>query len=98
MLMAVFYLIVDVWKWQRWCQPFVWIGMNAITIYLAQQLIVPYASFAKLAERFAGGNVSSFLDTHVAMGFGSVFIELVGLALMFCFARFLYNRKIFLRV
>jgi len=94
MLMAVFYLIVDVCKWQRWCEPFVWIGMNPITIYLAVNIV----SFGKLAERFAGGDVRAFLDVHVAKGFGNLVVALVSLCLVFWLARFLYQRKIFLRV
>jgi predicted acyltransferase len=94
MLMAVFYLIVDVWKWQRWCEPFVWIGMNPITIYLAAN-IVP---FGKVAERFAGGDVKAFLDANVAKGFGYLVIALVSLGLVVWLAHFLYRRQIFLRV
>ena len=35
MMLGVFYLIVDVWRWQKWCVPFLWIGTNALTVYLA---------------------------------------------------------------
>ena len=32
-LLGLFYWMVDVCKWQKWCQPFVWMmGMNSITI------------------------------------------------------------------
>src|SRR5438874_7498117 len=48
MLLGFFYLVVDVWKFQKWCQPFVWIGMNSITIYLANNII----SFERLGLRF----------------------------------------------
>ena len=75
---ALFYLIVDIWKWQQWCQPFVWIGTNAITLYLAVNIV----SFNKLADRFAGGDMKAFLDTHVAQGFGQLVVALVGLSLV----------------
>src|SRR5205814_1770512 len=39
LLLAVFYQIVDVWKFQRWATPFVWMGMNAITIYITANVI-----------------------------------------------------------
>jgi hypothetical protein len=29
MLLGVFYLVVDVWRWQKWCVPFLWIGSGA---------------------------------------------------------------------
>lgn len=94
MLFAVFYLVIDVWQMRRWCQPFVWIGSNAITIYLASSLV----PFGKIAERLAGGDVKAFLDAHIAKGFGSLVTALVALALAVWLTRFLYQRKIFLRV
>lgn len=94
LLLGAFYLVVDVWKFQKWCQPFVWIGMNSITIYLTANVI---GGFGKLAVRFAGGDVKSFLDSHVTFGFGDLVVALVGLLLAFWFVHFLYRRKIFLR-
>jgi len=95
-LLGVFYLIVDVWKYQAWCQPFVWMGMNSITIYLTKNMLG--GSFSKLSNRLVGGNIQTYLDTHVAKGFGDLMISLVGLLLAFWFVRFLYKRKIFLRL
>lgn len=94
MCLAVFYEIVDVRRHRKWCEPFVWIGSNAITLYLAAQIV----GFQGIATRFAGGDVKQFLDARVAEGFGSLFIALAGLLLMVLFARFLYQRRIFLRV
>jgi predicted acyltransferase len=94
MLLAVFYLIVDVWLWRRWCEPFVWIGTNAITIYLAVNII----SFPMLAERLAGGDVKSYLDAHVARGFGGLVVALTGLGLAIALVGFLHRKKIFLRL
>ena len=94
-LLGVFYLIVDVWQTRTWCQPFVWMGMNSITIYLASNIL---GEFRKLATRFAGGDVRIFLDGHVAKGFGDMVISVVGLLLAFWLVHFLYKRKIFLRL
>jgi predicted acyltransferase len=95
MLLGLFYWLVDVMKWQAWCQPFVWIGMNSITIYVTSNVI---GGFRKLGARFAGGDIKTFFDTHLAKGSGDLIIALVGLALAFWFVHFLYRRKIFLRV
>jgi len=95
MLLGAFYLIVDVWQKRTWCQPFVWMGMNSITIYLASNII---GGFSKLALRLAGGDVKSFFDTHLAKGMGDMLVSLVGLLLAFWFVHFLYKRKIFLRL
>jgi predicted acyltransferase len=94
-LLGVFYLIVDVWQTRAWCQPFVWMGMNSITIYLAGNIL---GGFRKLATRFVGGDVRIFLDNHVAKGFGDMAISIVGLLLAFWLVHFLYKRKIFLRL
>ena len=94
-LLGVFYLIVDVWQVRAWCQPFVWMGMNSITIYLASNIL---ERFSRLAARFAGGDVKAFFDEHVAKGCGDMVISIVGLLLAFWLVYFLYKRKIFLRL
>jgi predicted acyltransferase len=95
LLLSFFYLIVDVWQARAWCQPFIWMGMNSITIYVTAHVLV---SFRRLAERFVGGDVKSLFDEHLARGTGDVVIAFVGLLLAFWFMRFLYQRKIFLRL
>ena len=94
LLLATFYLVVDVWKFQKWCQPFVWIGMNSITIYLAENIV----GFSRIAPRFVGGDIKAWFDHRVAQGFGDLVIALVGLLLAIMLLRFLYQRKIFLRL
>ena len=94
-LLGFFYLIVDVLQVRAWCQPFVWMGMNSITIYLASNLL---GGFRRLAARFAGGDVRVFFDAHVAKGCGDMVISIVGLLLAFWLVHFLYKRKIFLRL
>ncbi len=97
MLLGVFYWIVDVKQWRAWCQPFVWIGMNPLTIYLTSNFLGGLG-FEKLARRLAGGPVKNFFDSHVAAGFGDLVIAAITVALFVWFARFLYQRKIFLRL
>ena len=97
MLLGLFYYLVDVKKWQRWCQPFIWIGMNPITLYLASNFMGGLG-FEKLAHRLTGGPVNSFLNEHVAAGCGELVSAFVAVLLFLWFARFLYQRKIFLRL
>jgi predicted acyltransferase len=91
-LLAMFYAIVDLWKWQAWSKPFVWLGMNAITIYLFSGVISGFS------RRFVGGDIRNFFNEHLARGAGDLLISLAGLFLCFWFVHFLYKRKIFLRV
>jgi predicted acyltransferase len=94
LLMALFYWLIDVWQWRAWCQPFVWVGCNALTIYL----LTPLLSFPTIAARLAGGDVSHFFDAVVTPGFGGLVVALVAVLLNILLMRFLYRRKIFLRV
>jgi len=87
--MAVFYQVIDIWKVQRWTTPFVWIGMNPITIYLAVNIV----DFRALAERIAGGPVKAFFGNY-----GDLLITCLVLGMSFLLVRFLYQRKIFLRL
>ena len=93
-MLALFYYLIDVRKWRRWCRPFVWIGSNALVVYLGARFV----PFRDLAATFTGGDLSSFLDRHVAQGIGSVVTSAAALLLVFLFARFLFRRGIFIRV
>jgi predicted acyltransferase len=93
-LLAMFYLVVDVWRWRTWCRPFLWIGANALTAYLAVNLV----DFRSIAARFVGGDIQAFLDAHVAAGFGGLIVAAIGLLLPILLVRFLYQEKIFIRL
>jgi predicted acyltransferase len=93
-LMGLFYMVIDVWKFRKWAQPFVWIGANAIAIYIAEHLVNP----SKLASTMVGGDVAQFFDRHIAAGAGGVVIVLVALGLCIWFVQFLYKHKVFIRV
>jgi hypothetical protein len=71
--------------------------MNPLTIYLTSNFLGGLG-FEKLARRLAGGPVKSFFDAHVAHGCGELVISAVGVLLFIWFARFLYQRKVFLRL
>ena len=94
LLLAAFYYVIDVRGWKRWCVPFVWIGMNPITLYLVSGIV----GYRKLAARLAGGDLAAWFDAHLGNGWGNLGIAVVGLALMLTLARFLHARQIFLRV
>lgn len=94
LLLSAFYYIVDLRQWRGWCQPFLWIGMNPITLYISSNVI----KYRVQAARFVGGDIKAWLDTHIGMGAGQGLLAIVGLALMFVLARFLHRRQIFLRV
>ncbi len=94
LLLATFYYLIDVKGWQRWCRPFVWVGLNSITVYLAGNLI----DFEQLASRLVGGNMGALLDTVVAKGLGTLLVSLLSIGAVFGLARFLHHRRIYLRL
>lgn len=93
MLLATFYWIIDVKGLSKWAMPFVWIGMNPITIYLLGNVI----KFDQVAARVLGGPVSKWLDT-LAAGLGAVAISVAGILLAVWICWFLHHRKLFLRL
>lgn len=93
LLLAAFYWAVDIRKWRGWCVPFIWVGMNAITLYVASNLL----GYRRIAARLAGGDVKAFFD-GLAPRLGDLGIAVVGILLMLWLARFLYQRQIFLRL
>ena len=94
LLLAAFYWLIEVKNFRTWCQPFVWIGANPITIYLAASLV----EFRQVASRFVGGDFCAWLNKHLVAGAGDLLVSIVALALVIGFMRFLYQRKIFLRL
>ncbi len=92
-MLGVFYQMIDVWKIRRWAVPFVWIGMNAITIYLAHNLI----RFREVSLRLFGGDIQSSLNEWIA-GVGDLLVALGVLGLSFLLCWFLHRRRIFLRL
>ncbi|HEV3415958.1 MAG TPA: hypothetical protein VG056_04075, partial [Pirellulales bacterium] len=84
LLLAAFYLVIDVWKLRMWAMPLVWIGANALTIYIISNVV----DFGKLSDRFAGGDVAKWLNSQ-RQGLGGLVLALVSIALCMAICRFL---------
>ena len=89
LLLAIFYLIIDVWKIRGWAFFFAVIGMNSITIYMATGMI----DFWHTAEYFFGG-ITRLTGEH----WGHVIMATTVVLIEWGFLYFLYRKKIFLRV
>ena len=88
-LFALFYYIIDVKGWKNWTLPFVVVGMNSITIYMAQ-CIVPFRSISKF---FLGG-----LANMCPESVGTLILALGYFVVSWLFLYFLYKKKTFLKV
>jgi predicted acyltransferase len=95
-LLAVFYLVIDVWGWRRWAFPFVVIGMNSITIYMASGII----DFGHIPGFFFAGGLRCLTPTLTAWNSQlPALLTCFGVLLAkWAFLYFLYCKKIFLRV
>ncbi len=93
LLLGSFFWLIDIRGWQRWARPFIWIGMNPITLYL----LVHVMSFDGIASYLVGGPVAAALDARIP-GLGGVGISVVGIGLCLALAWFLYLKKLFLRL
>jgi predicted acyltransferase len=88
LLLALFYLLIDVAGLLRWAFPFVVIGMNAITIYVAWAFI----PFRTIAKNLVGG-----LADHLGSA-GPFAIAFTTVLLVWLILYHLYRRRIFLRL
>lgn len=88
-MFALFYWIVDVRGWRKWTLPFTVVGLNSITIYLAQRII----SFSGINKFFFSG-VAGLVPEQWA----NVILAAGYVLLCWLFLYFLYKKKIFLKV
>lgn len=88
-MLALFYYIIDVRGWQRWTLFFRVIGLNSITIYMAQRII----SFSSINRFFLGG-----LAGLVPEAWGTLILSIGYVAVCWLFLYFLYRKNIFLKI
>jgi predicted acyltransferase len=90
LLFAAFYGLIDVAGYKKWCQPLIWIGTNSILIYIAAHGLINFESTAQ----FVFGGIINKVPIpwqHALVWIGVLIIQLLLL-------RFLYRRKIFLKL
>lgn len=88
-LLTFFYLVIDVMKFKKWSFFFTVIGMNSITIYMAQKIV----DFSHISKFFGGGIVNLSPLTLQPL-LQSIFYLMV----VWGFLYFLYRKNIFLKV
>lgn len=87
-LMALFYLVVDVWRFRKWGFFFKVIGQNSITVYMAAMFI----DFSYTSKMFLQG-----FANHME-GWGDVLIRVGVLVLIWYGLYSMYRRKVFLKI
>ena len=94
LLLAAFHWSIDLKGWRSWTIPFVWIGMNAIVVYMGENLV----HLRGIADRLVGGPLRAILDAHVAQGLGNVVSISATIGLILLCAWFLHRKQIFMRL
>ena len=88
-MFALFYYIIDVRKWQKWTLFFRVIGLNSITIYMAQRIV----SFSGINKFFFGG-----LADILPAVWGDLLLRFGYVAVCWLFLYFLYKKQTFLKI
>lgn len=88
LLLAVFYLVIDVLGWRAWAFPFVVIGANAITAYMIGKFI----DFKKTSDVLVGN-----LAPHLG-NWGEFVQKLVAMAALWLVLWYMYRNKTFIRI
>jgi predicted acyltransferase len=88
-MFALFYYIIDVQGYKRWCYFFKVVGVNSITIYLAQRFI----NFGDISRYFTAG-----LATHLPDGWGAVLISVGYITACWLLLYFLDRKGVYLKV
>jgi predicted acyltransferase len=94
LLLAAFHWLIDLRGWKGWTAPFVWIGMNAITVYLIENMV----PLGGIASRFLGGPVKELLNNGSKDGLGSLVVIAGQFGLILLIAWYLHRKKIFMRL
>ena len=88
-LFALFFYVVDVLEFRKWTLFFKVIGVNSITIYLAQRIV----GFGRISDFFLGGVASKCPEALAAVVNSAGYV-----AVCWLFLYFLYRKNVFLKV
>jgi predicted acyltransferase len=88
LLLALFYLVIDVWGLKKWSYGFVVIGANAIAVYMATHLI----SFRNIGEVFVGG-----LEKYTGNGYALI-QAVAGFVVVWLILWWMYRKKTFIKI
>ena len=104
LLLAALYWMIDIRNWRGWTHPFVILGSNAITLFVASGLLVKTLSLIRVAgDDGADISVSRYAYLHWFVPLASpknasLLYALANLVILFALLAWMYRRRLFLRV
>ncbi|WP_026769672.1 acyltransferase family protein [Asinibacterium sp. OR53] len=90
LLLSLFYFIIDVCGYQKWCMPFVWMGTNSILIYMAVHGLVNF----EYSSRFLFGGLIKMAPAPYSQALVWTGVALIQFTVLY----FLYRKKWFLKL
>ncbi|MHC4326410.1 MAG: acyltransferase family protein, partial [Planctomycetota bacterium] len=87
-LLALFYLVIDVLGFRKWAFGFVVIGTNAIAVYMATHLV----NFRNIGGAFVGG-----LEKYAGNWYPLIY-ALAGFAIVWLILWWMYRKKTFIKI
>lgn len=88
LLLALFFIVIDVWGYRKWTFPFIVIGVNAIAVYVATHLF----NFKLIGNVFVGGFAKW-------LGPWNGFVQaLAALVVVWLILYWMYKKKTFIKV
>lgn len=112
LMLALFYLVIDVWQFRAWSFPFIVVGMNSIAMYVAAELtgrrirnmiqsnIVPLFLPDSVAANYAAdprNDISAVLSPELAKAL-PVLVTCGSLFVLWLFCYALYRQKFFFKL
>ena len=88
-LLALFYLVIDVWRFKKWAFFFIVIGMNSITIYISQAIV----DISQFINFFFPWLLNVFSESARPVFFWTIYTLISWLFLFY-----LYKKKLFLKI
>ncbi|HVT30601.1 MAG TPA: DUF5009 domain-containing protein [Lacipirellulaceae bacterium] len=94
LLLAAFYLVIDVWHFRAWTLPLVVIGSNSILIYMSQKFI----DFGYTAHFFFDGVLKYIAPYKYTAPYQPLLLAIAVVVVEWFMLYLLYRKRIFLRV
>jgi predicted acyltransferase len=95
LLLAIFYLVIDVLHFRRWAFFFMVLGANAITAYMLHATV----DFGHIANGFVGGIIEHFNKWGGAWpAWGNALHEVTAFAIFWLILLYMYRKRSFVRV
>ena len=96
LLLALFYLVIDVLRFRKWAFFFIVIGSNAILAYMGAHLI----DFGRIADVFVGGMAHNILIPHGGLlrMIGEGLVSCTAFAIVWLILWYLYRKGTLVRI